>query len=491
MKIKLSPKSADSHVVDLIVLPVREGAETKAVAVLPKTAARQVRARVEKVGFAGKAGKTLVVQTEAGDVLLFGVGDGSRADVWRKPARSILEASRACRAATVAIAAETDQDLDERAEALLESMLLAAYRFDRHKGGRTSNGDDDYRAPAQLVLCGASIRNTKTARTRLDQLSALCEAVCTARDLVNEPPAGKTPKRLAQVARSIARRGGLQCEVWQGARLVKERMNGILAVSAGSAEPGVLVHMVYKPRGKARRKVAVVGKGITFDSGGLSLKPPKSMETMKMDMAGAAAVLGLMQALPSFAPNVEVHGYIASAENLPSGTAQKPGDVIRFRNGTTAEVLNTDAEGRLVLADALCLANEGKPDAIIDLATLTGACMVALGTQVAGVMGNDQELVDAIIEHGGRAGEQLWQLPLVEAYADDIRSPVADIKNIGGGYAGTITAALFLRCFVGDSPWAHLDIAGPAFSEKALVDSPRGATGFGIRTLVAYLRSLS
>lgn len=210
-----------------------------------------------------------------------------------------------------------------------------------------------------------------------------------------------------------------------------------------------------------------------------------------MDMAGAAAVLGLMKALPAWAPPVEVHGFIASAENMPSGSALRPGDVITYRNGTTAEVLNTDAEGRLVLADALCLASELEPDAIVDLATLTGACMVALGTKIAGIMGNDDEVVDALIGAGAKVDERLWRLPLAQEYAADIRSSVADIKNIGGGYAGTITAALFLERFVGKRPWAHLDIAGPAFDERGGVYGPRGGTGFGVRTLLAWIDALA
>ncbi len=265
-------------------------------------------------------------------------------------------------------------------------------------------------------------------------------------------------------------------------------MNGILAVSAGSSEPGAFIRMVYRPRGKSKGKVAVVGKGITFDSGGLSLKPAKSMEWMKQDMSGAAAVLGLMKAVAHTKPDVEVRGYIAAAENMPGQGAQKPGDIIRYRNGTTAEVLNTDAEGRLVLGDALCVAAEDKPDCIIDLATLTGACMVALGTRIAGVMGTDQKLIDTLIRHGRDAGEEMWQLPLAEQhYMDDIRSWNADIKNVGSGYAGAITAALFLKAFVGKVPWAHLDIAGPAFAESPQAYAPKGGTGFGIRTLVSYL----
>ena len=248
--------------------------------------------------------------------------------------------------------------------------------------------------------------------------------------------------------------------------------------------------MTYKPSGKPRACVAIVGKGVTFDSGGLSLKPAKSMEWMKQDMSGAAVVLGVMKALPALAPQVEVRGYIAAAENMPGQGAQKPGDIITYRNGKTAEVLNTDAEGRLVLADALCVASEAKPDCLIDLATLTGACMVALGSSVAGILGNDQGLVDELIAHGDQTGERMWQLPLVEDYRSDIKSSVADIKNIGAGYGGTITAAMFLEAFVDDVSWAHIDIAGPAFAEKPAPYAPRGGTGFGVRALLSYLAKI-
>jgi leucyl aminopeptidase len=214
------------------------------------------------------------------------------------------------------------------------------------------------------------------------------------------------------------------------------------------------------------------------------------MEWMKQDMSGAAAVLATVQAAAELQLPVEVRGYVASAENMTGGGAQKPGDIITYRNGTTAEVLNTDAEGRLVLADALCVAREEKPDCIIDLATLTGACMVALGTRVAGVMGNDQKLVDTLLRHGKETGEELWQLPLVEEYMEDIKSFNADIQNTGSGWAGTITAALFLRSFVGETKWAHLDIAGPAFAEKPHPYAPKGGTGFGIRCLLSYLSTL-
>jgi leucyl aminopeptidase len=269
------------------------------------------------------------------------------------------------------------------------------------------------------------------------------------------------------------------------------KLAGLLAVNRGSQEEPRFIRIHYKPvGGKAKKKVALIGKGITFDSGGLSLKPSKSMETMKLDMAGGAAVIATMSCLPKLGLDVEVTGYVPTTDNLPGHNAQKPGDVIRYLNGKTIEVLNTDAEGRLILADALALAAQQKPDYMINLATLTGACMVALGTQVAGLFSNNQPLADALLRGVGETGEKLWQLPLVKEYKDSIKSGVADMKNIGGAHGGAIIAALILQEFVGAVPWAHLDIAGPAFAEGDNLICPKGGTGFGVRTLVHFLSSL-
>jgi leucyl aminopeptidase len=236
--------------------------------------------------------------------------------------------------------------------------------------------------------------------------------------------------------------------------------------------------------------VALIGKGITFDSGGLSLKPAKSMETMKLDMAGGAAIIGTMSRLPHLGLDVDVTGYVPTTDNLPGGNAQKPGDIIRYLNGKTIEVLNTDAEGRLILADALALAAKQKPDYMINLATLTGACMVALGTAVAGLFSNDQSLAQRLMRCADATGERLWQLPLVREYREHLRSNVADMKNIGGSHGGAITAALILQEFVDNVPWAHLDIAGPAFAESDIGICSKGGTGFGVRTLIKFLSTL-
>ncbi len=268
-------------------------------------------------------------------------------------------------------------------------------------------------------------------------------------------------------------------------------MNAFLGVAVGSDKPPKFIHLSYKPR-RPSKKIVLIGKGITFDTGGLSLKSSEHMETMKLDMSGAAAVLAVFAAIPSLIIKSEVVGIIAACENMPSGKALKPGDILKALNGKTIEVLNTDAEGRLTLADAISYALiKEKPDEIIDLATLTGACMVALGQEIAGCFGNNDILLQNIEKHAKLTGENIWRMPLYREYSDLIKSPIADIKNIQTGrYGGAITAALFLSEFVGKTPWVHLDIAGPAYTEKDSPLTPSGGTGFGVRLLLEYLVSL-
>jgi len=487
MIIKIARLKAAEASADLVAIAVRDGKELAgAVAGLPKAVLDRASKRAKRLGYKGKPGATLTIQADGHDLVLVGVGDGKTSEQWRRAGAAVRAVSSAARPVSVGFALDAaDRGMDV-VSAVIEGMRLAGYTFEKYRAKK----DNAYAGPKTVTLSSPALTDNARTRTAIRETEAVCEAVAMARDLINEAPSALVPSDLAAAARSMARGRTLRCEVWQGERLRREKMNGIIGVSAGSRHGGALIKLVYTPSRRAKATVAIVGKGITFDSGGLSLKPAKSMETMKLDMAGAAMVLGIMKCLPVLAPAVEVHGFIASAENMTGSGAQKPGDVIRFRNGTTAEVLNTDAEGRLVLADALCLATELELDCIIDAATLTGACMVALGTRIAGILGNDQKLIDRLIECGRETGESLWQLPLVEEYEDDIKSSVADIRNVGGGYAGTISAALFLRHFVGKTKWAHLDIAGPAFAEKSMQYLPRGGTGFGIRTLLAYLDSI-
>jgi leucyl aminopeptidase len=319
----------------------------------------------------------------------------------------------------------------------------------------------------------------------------VAQAVSLARDLVNEPAEAMTPRRLAEVAAEVGEAGGLQVTVWDEADAERERLGGLLGVAAGSDEPPRLIELRYEPEGAGpdTPTVALVGKGITFDSGGLSIKTGEGMMTMKTDMSGGAAVIAAMSAVRDLNIPVRVRAIVPATENMPNGRAIKPGDVLRFRNGKTAEVLNTDAEGRLILADGLSLAAEERPDAIVDLATLTGACMIALGPSIAGLMANDEALANQVSEASKRAGELTWPLPLPPSYRSHIDSEIADMKNIGrpGGRGGALVAGLFLQEFVDDVPWVHLDIAGPARSEEDAGWLRKGGTGFGVRTLLEFL----
>jgi leucyl aminopeptidase len=297
-----------------------------------------------------------------------------------------------------------------------------------------------------------------------------------------------TPTTLAKTAQEIAKEEKLSLKIYERDDCKKMGMGAYLGVAQGSPEPPKFIHLTYKPRGRARRKIAIVGKGITFDSGGLDIKPADGMLRMKDDMSGAGAVLGIMRSLPKLKVPVEVHGIIAATENMPSGTAQRPGDIVRAMNGTTIEIGNTDAEGRLTLADALSYAvKEIKPDEIIDLATLTGAVVIALGNGCSGVFSTSKPLGDRVLKAAEAAGERLWPLPLIDEYKEGLKSDVADINNVGPRGGGAITAAIFMKEFVGSVPWAHLDIAGTAFTEKDLPLGPKGGTGVAVRTLLTYL----
>jgi len=319
----------------------------------------------------------------------------------------------------------------------------------------------------------------------------LIDAAGWARDLVNTPAGDLPPAEIAKAAQAMAKKVGLTCKVWNETQLAQGGFGGILGVGKGSVNPPRMIELTYQGAGARTTPIALTGKGIAFDSGGLSIKDAAGMETMKMDMGGAASILGTMKAVARLKLKVNVIAAIPCSENMPSGSAQKPGDVISHRGGKTSEVLNTDAEGRLVLADALAYLAEKQPACIVDTATLTGACMVALGTDVAGAIGTSDELAGELIRAGAATGEPIWQLPLFADYRTLIDSKVADIKNVGKRYGGAITASWFLAEFVGDTPWVHLDIAGPAFSENGHDLGPAGGTGMPVRTLVRFLQDRS
>jgi leucyl aminopeptidase len=412
-----------------------------------------------------------------------GSGSGTRAgpDVAVARRCGAVVARRAGKAAHVAVALPEGSSADAVA-AFAEGVLLGSYTLDSRKQEpkpsplrtvRLYAGDE----PSDDALRTARVRST---------------AVRLARDLANEPSLEKTPEWLAARAVKVAKQAGLTTSVMEPAELAERGFGGILAVGSGSTRPPRLIRLDYRPEGKATRKVVLIGKGITFDSGGLSIKPNDGMAAMKTDMSGGAAVVAAMQALPALGVRARVTGLVAAAENMPSGTAMRPGDVIRHYGGRTVEVLNTDAEGRLVLADALAHAvTDLRPDHVVDLATLTGAIGIALGKRTAGLFSNDDALANALLGAADEAGERFWRMPLVDDYRPDLDSPVADMKNIGGRFgAGSIIAALFLREFVGTTSWAHLDIAGAARSDNDEDEISKGGTGFGVRTLLSWLGSL-
>jgi len=469
---------------DLLVVPVFTGGELG-------RGAERVDAALDgalddfmrETDFTGKRGETLAVPSgnglQARAVLLYGAGDRDTFDAAALRRAGATIARKATRAATVATtmldAISDDVDRGAAAQAFAEGVVLGAYEFLRYKSDAKPS-----RLERVLVIGRASGR----VRTGLERGSRIAAAVAWARDLVNEPAAAKSPAEVADIARKVARASGLKAKVFEGEQLERERMGGVLGVGNGSERPPRFVRLEYAPPG-ARATLALVGKGVVFDSGGLSLKTAGGMEAMKTDMSGAAAVIAAMSTLRDLGVKARVVGYVPLVENMPSGTAMRPGDVLTMRNGKTVEVLNTDAEGRLILADALALAAEEGADAVVDVATLTGAVVVALGDKIAGLMGSNEKWIEQVEGAAERAGERVWHLPLPDDYRRNLDSDVADLRNVtasGGG--GSLTAALFLREFAGDAPWAHLDIAGAARASAEDGEVSKGGTGFGVRTLV-------
>ena len=427
-------------------------------------------------GFEGKLGQTARVNGR----IAVGVGPAGAVDaeVIRRASAALVKAAwkRPAVVSSLLEALPADGGRVGAAQAAAEGALLAAYRFGRYK----KDAGEAVLGSVTLVAKGG-----KRVRDAVDRGVLVANAVTFARDLINTPAGDLTPALFADRAVEVATAAGLGVEVIDEKQAAKLGLGGLVGVGKGSENPPRMVKLTYVPTAKPRGHLALVGKGITFDSGGLSIKTGDGMMTMKTDMSGAAAVLATMSVLPTLAPPVRVTGYLCLAENMLSGRAIRPGDVLRIKNGTTVEVLNTDAEGRLVLADGLSLAAADQPDAIVDIATLTGACMVALGPRIAGLMGNDDGWSAQVQAAADRADEAVWPLPLPTEYRKDLESEVADLKNVASGRGGgALHAGLFLQEFVDGTPWVHLDIAGPSRYESDDAYVPKGGTGFGVRTLV-------
>ena len=488
---QVSQSSVTQFDADAVVVALHRHDGAIRVAADPAAVPDDIREALERifttVGAGTAAGDTTVIPSPApirapvviGTGLGPARGDLAAHEVLRRVAGAAGRAGRSHPSVAYALPISNDEEL----AAVLEGALLGAYSFDAF---RTSTA-----TPTKTTTCTV-VGMPEPAGAR-HQATAIAEAVNGCRDLVNTPPGHLRPSMFTDRVLAAAQEAGLQCEVFDSERLMADGSGGILAVGQGSSDSPRLIKIAYR-HPAASGHLALVGKGITFDSGGLSLKPPKSMETMKCDMSGAAAVASALLGLAQLGPAVNVTGWLAVAENMPGGAAQRPGDVITMYGGKTVEVLNTDAEGRLVLGDALVRAAEDEPDAIIDIATLTGAQMVALGATTAGVMGNHDALRNRICEVGKDAGEALWPMPLPPELRPSLDSPVADIANIGDrNNGGMLTAGLFLNEFVpANTPWGHLDIAGPAFNTAGPSGyTPKGGTGFGVRTLIAVAIALA
>ena len=454
---------------------------------LDRRAGGQIKAVLDAEKFQAKVGQVTHIHTPAlaaSRLVIAGLGPrrGLVAETLRRGAAGALRRARELGAKTVAIEVFGLRLPDrQRAHAIVEGAVLGTYTFDRYKREKTD------KLVEELRVLAPDRRAAREIEQGARHGEIFGRATWFARDLVNAPANDVHPTHLAKVAEEVASEAGLSLQIHDREACAKMGMGAFLGVAAGSEQPPKFIHLTYTPARPGRR-VVVIGKGITFDAGGLDLKTAEGMLRMKDDMSGAAAVLGIMRALPQLAPAVEVHGLIAATENMPSGSAIRPGDVLRAMNGTTIEIGNTDAEGRLTLADALCYARERvQPDEMIDMATLTGACVVALGPQCSGLFANDQPLARRLLAAAEMAGERVWQLPLIEEYREGLKSEVADLNNVGPRGGGAITAALFLKEFAGDTPWAHFDIAGPAFTERDTPLAPKGGTGVAVRTLLTYL----
>jgi len=371
------------------------------------------------------------------------------------------------------------------AQAIAEGSVLGLYTFRQHITKEPEHGDIE-----ELLIVDRDEGRRSVLEGAVDRGQVLAEATVFARDMINQPANYMTPSDMAQAARNVAD-FGLECTVLERDEMERLGMGGLLGVAKGSQQPPKFIVLRYSGGDPAGGTMAFVGKGLTFDSGGISIKPSERMDEMKSDMSGGAAVIGAMRAIAQLKPKINVVGLVPATENLPSGSAVKPGDVLKAMNGKTIEVANTDAEGRIILADALSYANKEGFSPLVDLATLTGACIVALGNICTGAFTNNQELLGKVIKAGETAGEKMWQMPMFEEYKELNKSEVADVKNTGGRWAGAITAAQFLAEFAGDTPWVHLDIAGPAFIDKERGYLTKGATGVGVRTLVNLALALA
>ena len=496
MKITVKNESLAGTGTDAVLVPLFEdekdwGAKAQA---LDKQSRGQIKAFFKSGDFQGKLFQTGLIYTHGAvkprRFLLIGMG--KKKDFSPEKLRGVYaRGAQWMRSAGLKTFAAAIDDaylglpLEDAAEAVLEGVELGLYQFTAFKTVDRDNIQDI----DEFAICEESKPSCTVLQKAVKTAGIICGAVQFARDIVSMPANEMTPTHMAREAVNLAvSRKALTVSVLDAAQMKKLGMNALLGVASGSDQPPKFIILEYNGAGKKDKPVVLVGKGITFDSGGISLKPAEKMDEMKTDMAGGAAVMGALRVAADLKLPLNIVGLVPSTENLPSGKSYKPGDILKSLSGITIEVLNTDAEGRLILADALAYAGRFKPQAIIDIATLTGACIVALGDQTIGMMGTDDTLKNRLQQAAEKTGERVWEMPLWEEYHDLIKSDIADYKNSSGRPAGTITAAAFLSKFAGDYPWVHLDIAGPAWTTKDRPYIPKGASGVGVRLFTELLR---
>jgi leucyl aminopeptidase len=496
---KASLKNAKADVACTFLFEDKKLFEEK-MSVLKKTVRNRLDPLLDTKDFKGKEDETVVLYTEgriaARRLMLVGLGEAKKLTLEkiRRAAATAAKKTQSLKLRSLGvefpeattITATVKESVQDIAQALTEGASLALYRFDKYF---TEKKEKETKV-TRFTLLSDDTKELKEIRRGVQFAQVIAEATCFARDLENAPSNEIYPESLAEAARQSGKKYGFKANALEKKQIEKLGMGGLLAVNQGSMKPPRFIILEYGENySGSAGTIVLVGKGVTFDTGGISIKPSSGMSEMKMDMSGAAAVIGTLEAVARLKLPVHLVGLIPATENMPSGSAVKPGDIVRHYGGKTSEVDNTDAEGRLILADALGYAEKYKPDAVIDLATLTGACVVALGHFATGMMGNDEKLMDGLKKAGEKTYERIWPLPLYEEYEKLIKSDVADVKNVGGRWGGAITAGMFLKKFVRDYKWVHLDIAGTAILEEAQEYTPKGGSGIGVRLLLEFLRS--
>ncbi len=489
MKIIVKTSSIEDIKTDAIAIGLFEKEGIERYKGLDKAANGLISNLIKKGEFKGKADEMLFLIPPAGlkakRMLLLGLGVKEKFTI-DKVRQTSAKAGQEMRSKGIKNFAmpvlPIQEDKKRIGQAIAEGLLLGLYQFEEYKTEKKEEKRID-----EVVLAAESKKTERDIKNGVETGRILAESTNYARNLVNRPSNDKTPIMLADEARKMAKKTGLSCKVLDEKEIKRLKMGGLIGVSKGSKEPPRFIILEHNRNKKGLDTIVLIGKAITFDSGGISIKPSENMEKMKYDMSGGAAVMGAMMATARLKLPLHIVGLIPATENLPSGTAQKPGDVVRMIDGKTVEIISTDAEGRMILGDALGYAKKYKPKAVIDLATLTGACVIALGNDAIGMMGTDDKLKEKLEKAGELSYERVWELPLWDEYGELIKSDIADIKNVGGRPAGTITGGYFLSRFIEGCPWVHLDIAGTAWEEKGRPYKPKGATGVGVRLLSELL----